>query len=81
MFQYHPNPKDYYRFTPDSLSLIFKHFKTTEIIHQGNRFLVLWQVINVKFLRIFLSIFNPLVALAHSKKTNYPCGFIVFARK
>lgn len=80
-YPYHPNPKDYYRFTQDSLNYLFKDFSKVEIFHHGNRILALWQIINVGRARILLNIFNPLIALAYSKHTRFPCGFIVYAQK
>ncbi|MCK5061006.1 class I SAM-dependent methyltransferase [Candidatus Parcubacteria bacterium] len=38
IYQYHPDSKDYYRFTWDSLNHLFKDFEHVEIFHHGNKF-------------------------------------------
>jgi len=80
---YHPGPKDYYRFTWDSLYDIFKKFDTVKVYHHGNIIQSIWHLINdgTKRRSIFLNIFNPLIARINSKKTKCPCGFIVVAVK
>jgi len=79
---YHPHPHDYYRFTWDSLNLLFKKFSKVNIHHHGNLIQSLWHMINYKGVRcVFLNIFNPLIAMIRSKKTNFPCGFVVYAIK
>jgi len=81
MYPYHPDPVDCYRFTQDSLKFIFKGFSKVEIFHHGNRVQVLWETINRGKIRAILNIFNYLFALVHFKKTEFPCGFVVYARK
>lgn len=78
---YHPDPKDYYRFSEDALSYLFRNFKEVHIYHHGNRLQVIWHMINTGKLGIILNIFNPLFARIHFKKTMYPSGFIVLAKK
>ena len=79
-YPYHPDPKDYYRFTKDSLYYLFKKFKKIEIYPYGNRFHVIWLTLSVGFLKI-LNIFNPIIAKIRVKKTNLPLGFVVYAVK
>jgi len=81
MFPYHPDPKDYYRFTQDSLSYLFRNFRRAEIHHHGNRVQVMWQTINIGKVNAFLNVLNPLFARIMSKNTNFPSGFIVYAEK
>jgi len=81
IYPYHPDPKDYYRFTWDSLRHLFRDFSNVEVLHRGNRIHVLWQLINMGDVRLLLNIFNPLVARIHFKKTKFPSGFIVYAVK
>ena len=45
-YRYHPDPKDYYRFTWDSLEQLFRAFAHVEIHHHGNRLHTLWELIN-----------------------------------
>ena len=78
---YHPDPKDYYRFTQDSLNYLFKNFKKVEIIPHGNRLQSSWQILNIGLIKLVLNFFNPLIALVKVKKTRCPCGFIVYAVK
>lgn len=83
IYPYHPGPKDYYRFTRDSLNYLFREFRKVEIYHHGNKIQSLWQIINDGYgkLRVFLNILNPLFARIYSKKTRFPCGFVVYAKK
>ena len=81
MYPYHPDPGDFYRFTRDSLSHLFRNFRRVEIVHHGNRIQVLWQMINMGDTRVILNIFNPLIARIHFKKTKFPSGFVVYAVK
>jgi len=78
---YHPGPKDYYRFTWDSLNYLFRDFQKVEVFHHGNKIQSLWQILADGKLKIFLNIFNPLIARISSRKTRFPCGFIVYAEK
>lgn len=82
---YHPHPKDYYRFTWDSLDYLFKEFRYLEIFHYGNRIQLLWQIINSgktrKYFGFLLNIFNPLIARISFKNRNYPLGFVISAQK
>ena len=78
---YHPNPKDYYRFTKDSLNYLFRNFRKVEIYHHGNKLQSIWQILNIGAIKIILNFFNPLIACIKSKKTRVPCGFVVYAEK
>lgn len=83
IYPYHPYPQDYYRFTWDSLKYLFRRFNTIDIYHHGNRIQVLWQIISEcgNIGRPFREIFNPIICKIHFKKTRYPCGFVVYAKK
>ena len=85
IYRYHRDPGDYYRFTWDSLNYLFRKYSYVEITHHGNRIQVLWELVNSgklgKVIRVFLNVLNPLVARIRVKKTMYPCGFVVFAKK
>ena len=78
---YHPNPKDYYRFSYDSLSHLFRKFGKVEIYHHGNKLQSIWQIFNIGVVKILLNFFNPLIYLIKFKKTRVPCGFVVYAEK
>ncbi len=82
IYPYHPVPKDYYRFTWDSLKYIFKDFNHLEIKSHGGKIHVLWQILNHgKFMGIFLNIFNPLIAMIPANNSLTPLGFVIYARK
>jgi len=81
IYPYHPGPKDYYRFTWDSLTHLFRKFNRVEIYHHGNKIQAIWELINKGKLNIILNIFNPLIAQIHFQKTSCPCGFVVYAKK
>lgn len=79
--KYHPDPCDYYRFTPDSLALLFEKFENVEVIPHGNGFQAVWMILNRRRFKKFLNIFNPIIAVVNFKKTNYPLGYILIAKK
>lgn len=81
IYPYHPGPKDYYRFTWDSLSYLFRRFSKAEIYHHGDKIQAIWELINKGKVGIILNIFNPLIARIHFQKTSCPCGFVVYAKK
>ncbi len=79
---YHPDPQDYFRYSKDGLRHLFRSFKKTEVFHQGNRFLVMWTLINRGvIMNLFLNIFNPIIARINVKKSDFPNGYIVYAKK
>ncbi len=90
-YPYHPQPKDYYRFTKDSLNFLFNKFEDIKIISHGNRLHILWQIINnnkniscgriQKIFNIFLNVLNPFFAIINFKDDFFPLGFIVIAKK
>lgn len=81
---YHPDPKDYYRFTWDSLNYLFRNFSQIEIKHHGNRLHIFWQLIHsggIKYFINILRVITPLIAKINFKKTRFPLGFVVISRK
>ncbi len=83
IYPYHPDPLDYYRYTPDSLKYLFRDFSAVEVAHYGSRVQSVWQLINRGTIITgpFLNLLNPLLARVRFKKTYVPSGFIVFAVK
>jgi len=81
MYRYHPDPKDYYRFTRDSLEMLFGKFRSVEVYEHGNKVQVLWQILCSGWLKIFLTPLNGLVALIDYRDVKTPLGFVVFAKK
>jgi SAM-dependent methyltransferase len=78
---YHPGPKDYYRFTWDSLSLLFKNFKKVEIYPHGNGLQSIWHIITSGKAKVIFNILNPLIAKINFRRTKLPLGFIVYVEK
>ncbi len=81
MHPYHPDPKDYYRFTEDSLKILFKNFRKLEIHPHGSRIQLMWQMMTGWKLGRILSFLNPIIGRIDFNDKNYPCGFVVYARK
>lgn len=81
IYPYHPLPEDHYRFTRDSLSYLFRKFSKVEIYPHGNRLQAIWEMINSGKIRIFLNVFNPIIARINFKDEKFPCGFVVWAQK
>lgn len=83
IYRYHPDPKDYYRFTRDSLEYLFKDYSFIRVYSHGNKLHVLWEIfIGFGIMSIpFKLIFNPIIAKINFKKTNYPLGFVLYAKK
>ncbi|MCM8787955.1 MAG: class I SAM-dependent methyltransferase [Candidatus Omnitrophica bacterium] len=80
-YHYHPDPKDYYRFTKDSLEYLFRKFKKVEIHSHGNWLQTLWQLFDVWKFGLIFKFFNPVIMRINYKNTRYPLGFIVYAEK
>ena len=77
---YHEDPKDYYRFTWDSLQDIFKQFRVVEIYSHGNRFQTIWHLITCGKLGKVLNVINPLFNKV-DYGDSYMLGFVVYAKK
>ena len=82
LFRYHPDPKDYYRFTWDSLEYLFRQFSHVEVHHHGSRVQAIWEMINAGGRsRVLLNALNPVFALFESQHTRFPLGFVIYAQK
>lgn len=82
MYELHRNPKDYFRFTEDGFYELFKKFKTIEIIPQGNRLFLLWQIINPNiFTRSVLNVFNWFIGLFDFEDRKFANGYLIVAIK
>lgn len=83
IFPLHPDPKDYYRFTPDSLSFLCRNFKDVQIVPAGN--------ILVSLIMIFLHSLpsklqkHRLVSffgkVPTKKNSRFACGYVLKAIK
>jgi len=78
-YRFHPDPNDYYRYTPDAYKYFFKKWQSFEIIPYGN-FIDCIITILEKEVKVFylLNIFSYLFKFT-SMKT--PAGYIVIAKK
>lgn len=81
IYKYHPDPKDYFRFTHDSLEYLFRYFKKIKIIPYGNRFQAVWELLSSAGLSPVLDLFNPLIAKINFHDEFFPLGFVVVAVK
>jgi SAM-dependent methyltransferase len=81
---YHPDPKDYFRFSRDGLEHLFRDFSDVEIVPLGNRIQSAWLMIpgRPRLLAAFVSLLDPLVAsYKGSGQGRCPGGFLVRAVK
>lgn len=76
---YHPNPKDYYRFTQDSLRDLFRKFSKVKIYSRGNRIHLMWHIVNRG--NPILKLFTPLISKIKFNDKEFPTGFVVYAIK
>jgi len=81
IYKYHPDPKDFYRYTKDSLAYLLKKFSNVKIYPHGNRLLVLWQFLCSGKLEYILTPLNPLVNLLNTPDPLFPLGYVVTAKK
>lgn len=82
MYPFHQNPHDYFRFSKEGLEHLFRGFSKVEIIPQGNRIMLLWEMINPNYYtRAILNMFNWFIALFDFKDKKFSMGFLVVATK
>lgn len=82
MYPYHANPKDYYRYTHDSLALLFEGFSDVDISHHGNAVQLWWLIMSAGHVRgAIFNLLNPLFARIDFNKTDWPFGYLVRAVK
>jgi len=78
---YHPTPRDYYRFTSDSLTDLFEQFSTVEINAHGGTLQSVWSIITARQHWYYLNLLNPVIARVRSSQTTNASGFLVLATK
>jgi len=86
IYFYHPRPKDYYRFTKDSLKYLLRKFREIKIYTHGNTIQNIFQSIfksyNYSIIFCpFIYLLNLLVSRIDYKDEKCPSGFIVLAKK
>jgi SAM-dependent methyltransferase len=81
---YHPDPKDYFRFSRDGLEHLFRDFTSVEIIPLGNRLQSAWLMLpqRPRPLAALFGLLDPVIAsYKGSARTRFPGGFLVRAVK
>jgi Methyltransferase domain len=81
---YHPEPKDYFRFSHDGLEWLFRDFSEVGVIPLGNRLQSAWLMLpeRPRLLAACLGMLDPVIASYRgSPKTRCPGGFLVRAVK
>jgi SAM-dependent methyltransferase len=88
IFQYHPSPNDYFRFSRDALERLFGAFSDIEILAHGNQWQTTWQLILARELELprpfFVKILrrlNKVFACTNKPDNRAPLGFLVRAVK
>jgi glycosyltransferase involved in cell wall biosynthesis len=83
IYRYHPDPFDYYRFTPDSLKALCSPFSDVRVEPHGNAFQAAWHIANNDYrpARVALNLLNPLFARLGPASEVFPLGYIVTATK
>jgi SAM-dependent methyltransferase len=80
LYPYHPDPKDYFRYTKDGLEELAKMFREVEVKPIGNRFFFMWEMITWKL--PFLKVLNKIIASTLDyKDENGPMTFITICKK
>lgn len=82
IYFYHPYPKDYYRFTQDSLSALCRSFSDIKIFPHGNRIQSSWQILMPRYefplpIAPFIFGLNHLVSHIDFKDNKCPGGYII----
>ncbi len=80
LYPYHPDPKDYFRYTRDGLKELCKEFSHVDVHEIGNRFFFIWEMITWKihFLKLFNRIFY---FIGNYKDKNGPTTYVTIAIK
>jgi ubiquinone/menaquinone biosynthesis C-methylase UbiE len=80
IYPIHGDPYDFYRFTKNSLSLLFQRFREFKIYPHGNRLACIWDLIVLRITP--LKIFNRIIKIFSNKEDQLcPCGYVVYAEK
>jgi SAM-dependent methyltransferase len=80
VYPIHGDPYDFYRFTKNSLSLLFQRFREFKIYPHGNRLACIWDLIALRITP--LKVFNRIIKIFSNKEDHLcPCGYVVYAEK
>jgi SAM-dependent methyltransferase len=82
-YPYHPDPKDFFRFTKDGLVYLTQRFSEVEIIGHGSSMQLLFYILSKnKFFRVILLPVSYLIAkLSRKRESKFAFGYIVIAKK
>ena len=79
---YTADPKDYFRYTPDSLEYLLRGFDRVQITEHGNRAQAIWDLVCAgRWAGMVLGGLSSLVAKFDSRETDFPLGFVVYSEK
>jgi SAM-dependent methyltransferase len=81
LYKFHPDPRDYYRFTEQGIKFLFKEFREVKIYSYGNRFQVMYELLYQGVMRYPIFFLNYLIYLLNWKDKTSPLGYGVFAIK
>lgn len=83
LFLYHPTPRDYFRFTADGLSELFREWSEVDIRHLGSRLEAAWMLVprRGRLWGWFVGLFDPLVSSVRVRSTKAATGYVVRASK
>ncbi len=79
--RYHPIPKDYYRFTRDSIRDIFSSFDDVRIIPTGTAFHSAVQALLSTKMKYIVYPLSVLLSYWMKKDFNFPLGYVIIAKK
>ena len=79
MYPQHGAPNDYYRFTTESLELLFSEYSECRIEKLGNRLHVLSDIVTENY--YFLRIFNRLIQYIQLKPATCYSGLLFIVKK
>jgi SAM-dependent methyltransferase len=85
-FRYHPDPKDYYRFTEDGIRYLLDEFSEVEVRKAGGFFAVVLEIFKTEFAK-FNSVFELIWKFVRpldtklAKSRYYALGWFVIATK
>jgi len=81
LYKFHPDPSDYYRYTDQALSYLFKDFSKVYLSAFGNRFQCIYELLYQGPLRYIMFPFNHLVAWFNLPGRTSPLGYGILAHK
>lgn len=82
LYPVHADPHDYFRFTADGLTYLFREWKSVDVIPIGGRLVSAWMLVPLRGFKRATYLFDRLVALGPTgSRTRAACGYLVHAVK